>query len=409
MTDDSEMTAERGRALLDLGRAKDAESHFRAALATDPGSADLHVYLAHALHQQGRFTEAKDAAQAALAANPEHLGAMIVLSASLAGLKDLAGAMRPIQRALQLAPAVPDLHRQEGAILIAQDRSDAAVVSLARARTLDPEDSDIAALQAAAFFNVRRFAEAEQAVAEALTLDPNNAEAHRIRGLLRLRRGGGRGAVDAHQQALRLDPTEPEYREGLSVAMKTRNPLYGWLLAFSDWQRGLPGGARWAVFLAPFLATRVLRPFDDELWARIAIVVVFALVLLSWTLEPVMNTVLLCSRFARSLLPRDAKVATYAFLAYLLGALACVGVNLSNHSERALVLALGMALWSVSAGQTHLVDLRRRKLALGLQAAGAALTVAAVATAAAGAGAAAPLSGTLVMTGVAMLWFTSLA
>lgn len=409
MTDDSEMTAERGRALLDLGRAKDAESHFRAALATEPGSADLHVYLAHALHQQKRYAEAKDAAQAGLAANPEHLGGMLILSASLAGLKDLAGAMRPIQRALQIAPAVPDLHRQEGAILIAQDRSDAAVESLARARTLDPEDSDVAALQAAAFFNVRRFAEAEQAVSDALRLDPNNAEAHRIRGLLRLRQGGGRGAVDAHQQALRLDPTEPEYREGLSVAMKARNPLYGLLLRFSDWQRGLPGGARWAVFLGPYLATRVLRPFDDQVWARVVLVLVFGLVLLTWTLEPVMNTVLLCSSFARSLLPRDAKLATYAFIAYLLGALACVGVNLATHSERALVLALGMGLWSVSAGQTHLVGARRRKLAVGLQGGGALLTISAVAAAVAGAEAAGPLSGVLTLTGVAMLWFTSLA
>ena len=86
MPDDVDMTAERGRALLDLGRAQDAEAHFRTALAAEPGSADLHVFLAHALHQQERYAEARDAAQAGLAANPEHLGGMLVLSASLAGL-----------------------------------------------------------------------------------------------------------------------------------------------------------------------------------------------------------------------------------------------------------------------------------------------------------------------------------
>ncbi|GAB3074965.1 tetratricopeptide repeat protein [Pedococcus soli] len=415
MTDDVDQAAtaagavHRGRTLLELGRGKDAEPFFRRALAQDPGSSDLQIYLAHALHQQQRFVEAGEAAKAGLAANPQHLGGMLLLSAALAGQKDFHGAMRPIRRGLQIAPDFADLHRQEGAILIAQERSGEALASLERARALDPEDSDIVALHAAALYNVRRYDEAQTAVAEALRLNPNNSEGHRIRGLLSLRRGGGRDAVAAHQQALRLDPSDAEYRDGLALSMKTRNPLYGWLLRFSEWQRGLPGGARWALLFAPYLATRILGPLNDHLWARVALILVVAVVVLTWTLEPIMNTVLLCSRFARNLLPRDAKYATYAFLAYVTGALVCVAVNLATHSERALTLALGMAVWSVSAGQTHTVGLRRRTLALVFQGIGALLTVAAVATALAGVGAAAPLSGILVVTGVAMLWFTSLA
>lgn len=401
--------ADRGRALLDLGRAGEAETQFRLALASEPDDADHHVFLAQSLIQQGRHGEGRDAARNALAVEPDHVGGLVMLSAALAGLGEFDAALIAVRRGLQIAPSWAELHRQEGALLLAQDRPVEALPSLQRARSLAPEDPHIAALAAAALFNARRFTDAEEAVAQALRLDPDHAEAHRIRGLLSLRRGGGRAAVDAHRQALRLDPTEAEYREGLSVAMKSRNPLYGLLLRFGDWQQGLPDATRWLVFLAPFLASRVLRPFEDQWWARALLVLVFVLVMLTWTLEPVMNTVLLCSRYGRNLLPRGTRLATWAFLAYVTTALGATVVGLATHSGRAMVLAMGLALWSVSAGQTHLVRARFRTAARWLHGAGALLAVAATTAAAAGLPGAAPLSGALVGTGLLMLFFTSVA
>ena len=133
-----------------------------------------------------------------------------------------------------------------------------------------------------------------------------------------------------------------------------------------------------------------------------------ALVLLTWALEPVMNTVLLCSSYARNLLTPATKRATYAFLAYTVVALASVTVGIVVGSGPALVLALGLALWAVSAGQVHLAEPSRRRLALGLHGAGALLAVLASAAVALDASPAAALSAALVATGVAMIWFTAL-
>jgi len=401
--------AERGNALLDLGRAVEAEKYFREALAAEPANADLLVCLARSLHQQERYDEARDAARQGLAAAPEHLGGLLVLSAALAGLEDFPTALQAVRRGLQIAPALPQLHCQEGVLLIAQGRSAEAFGPLERARTLDPGDSGTVALISAALYNTRRFEDAERAASDALRLDPNNSEAHRILGLLSLRRGGGRSAVDAHRTALRLDPTDPDYREGLATAMKSRNPLYGLLLRLGDWQEGLPSGARWLVLLAPYLASRVLRPFDNYVWAQILLVLVFAVVLLMWALEPLMNTVLLCSSYARNLLPRGTKLATYAFMAYAVLAVASVTAGIAVTSGRALVLAFGLALWSVTAGQVHLVAASRKKIAFGLHTAGALLTIAACSALALGASAAGLLGGLLVLSGVAMIWFTALA
>ena len=349
MTDAAD-AAERGNALLDLGRAIDAEKYFREALAAEPANADLLVSLARSLQLQERYDEARDAARQGLAASPEHLGGLVVLSAAMAGLEDFPAALQAVQRALQIAPGLAQLHAQEGAILIAQGNSANAFGPLELARTLDPEDSETVALISAALYNTRRFEDAERAAVDALRLDPDNSEAHRILGLLSLRRGGGRSAVDAHRTALRLDPTDPDYREGLATAMKSRNPLYGLLLRFGDWQEGLPSGARWLVLLAPLFASRVLRPFSDHAWAQILLALVFGVVLLTWALEPVMNAVLLCSSYARNLLPRDAKLATYGFLAYAALAVASVIAGIATSTDDALLLALGLALWSVTAG-----------------------------------------------------------
>jgi Flp pilus assembly protein TadD len=400
--------AERGIVLLDLGRPAEAERHFRDALATDPSNADLMVYLAQSLNVQERYAEARDAAREALAANPRHVGGLIILSAALAGLQDFEHALDANRHGLQIAPDLPQLHRQQGAILISQGRSAEAFGPLERARTLDPEDSLTVALVGAALFNVRRFPEAEQAVADALRLDPDNPEAHRIRGLLSLRQGGGRTAVDAHRTALRLDPTDPGFREDLATAMKSRNPLYGLLLRFADWQAGLPSGARWLVLLAPFIATRILRPFNDQLWAQVLLVLIVAVVMLTWALEPVMNTVLLCSSYARNLLPAATKLATCAFLAYAVTALTAVIAGLTLPSNRALLLGFGLGLWAMSAGQAHQFYGRRKKVVLGLHAAGAVLAVLTASAMALGTSAAEPLSLVLILSGVAMLWFTAM-
>lgn len=408
---DSTGAAERGDLLLDLGRAAEAEKYFRVALVADPANADLLVSLAQSLQQQERYGAARDAARQALTAHPDHLGALVLLSAAMAGLEDFPAALEAVRRGLQIEPGLAQLHAQVGALLMAQDDSAAALGPLERARTLDPQNSGTVALLSAALHNTRQFEEAERTAREALRLDPDNAEAHRILGLLALRRGGGRSAVDAHRTALRLDPADPEYREGLATAMKSRNPLYGLLLRVGNWQEGLSKGARWLVLLAPFLATRVLRPFDDQVWARVLLAAVFAVVLLSWALEPLMNAVLLCSSYGRNLLPRDARLATYAFLGYAALAVGSVVVGIVIGSDDWLVLALGMGLWAASSGQTHLVDASRRKVAVTLQGIGALLAVWAglfVALGASPRGGVHP-GGLFFLAGLAMLWFTALA
>ncbi|WP_285100717.1 tetratricopeptide repeat protein [Promicromonospora sp. MEB111] len=408
MNETAAAAEQRGQALLELGRGREAEEQFRIALAATPGDPDLLTRLAQALLEQDRYQEAHDASRAAVSAAPEHMIAFSVLSASLAGLERLPEAREAVRRALALAPHFAGLHVQEARVLLAQDLSDEALASVARARALDPEDADGAAVQALALYETQRFGEADAAVQEALRLDPQNVAAHRIQGLLALRRGGGAPAVEAHRTALRLSPTDSGAREGLAVSLKSRNPIYGLLLRYSMWLQAQPKALRIGMVVLPVILTRLLRPFDDQPWATALIVVVLAYVVLSWSLEPLMNTVLLLSN-DRHVLGRPERLATYAFLGFAGTAVVVLVVGLAGNIPLFLTLALGLGLWTMSIGSAHTVQAGRVKvLTIG---AGVAALLAVVAFA----GTLAGLDGlgiavmTVLLGGVAALWFTAFA
>ena len=400
--------AERGMALLELGRARDAEQQLRRALAQEPDNATVLTLLAQAQVRQHRYEEAEDTSGSALAADPEHVPAHSVLAAALGGLGRYDDALRAVRQGLALAPELAGLHLQEAHALIALERHADALASTERAVRLAPNSSAAAALRAAILCDLRRYDEADAAVDEALRLDPENADAHRVRGVIALHRGGGKSAVRAHRTALRLDPTDTHSREALSVALKTRNPLYGWLLRFSLWLETLPRLVRVAVLLTPILLTRLLRPVADQPWAKTLLIVVVVLVLLTWALEPVMNCVLLLGR-DRHLLNRAARQATYGFLAFVAATAACwVFAQKTGHGQlMAVTFALGM--WAMAVGSAHLLVPGQRKLVwYGTVAAVllGAMAVVAVLVSAPAAGVAVAL---VILSGVAALWFMAAA
>jgi tetratricopeptide (TPR) repeat protein len=399
---------QRGAALLDLGRAREAEQHLREALAAEPGDTTVLTLLADALLRQERHDEALDTSRSALAAAPENVLAHSIHAAALAGLRRLDDALEAVRRGLALAPEVAGLHKQEGAILLASKEYTRALASIDRAARLDPEDSSTVVLRAAVLFELRRYDDAAAAVDEALRLDPENAEAHRIAGVLALRRGGGKSAVQAHRTALRLDPTDPHSRDGLTTALKSRNPLYGLLLRFGFWLNTLPKGVRIAVLLAPFVVSRLLRPFEDQVWALVLIIAVTVAALLSWTLEPVMNLVLVLGR-ERHLLTREARHATYLFVAFLAAGVTVAVISQGSGPAQLLAVAIGLGFWAMATGSSHLLAPGTRKIVLGGAAGAVAIGAMAVVAVAVGAPAATVAVAVLLLSGIAAVWFTAFA
>ncbi|MFC7490412.1 MULTISPECIES: tetratricopeptide repeat protein [unclassified Knoellia] len=404
MSDTASSAGARAVALLELGRPAEAERELRRGLASSPHDLQMHVDLTRALLMQERLDEAMEASAQALSLAPDHPFVLYIRSLAQGAIGDLAAGLGTIDSALRLAPEASRLHRHRGSLLHQQDRPAEALISFERARALDPEDAEVVAAIAGALHDLRRDDEAESAIADALALDPECAAAHHIRSLQSMRSGATADALDASRDAVRLDPTNAVTKEQLAVAMKARNPLYRVLWSFCDWFNGQTDPTRVAITVAPLLLSRFLQTFDDALWAQAVLAVLVSFVALTWLLEPLMNTVIMCSRYGRGLLPKVTRQATYAFVGFALVAPSAVIVGISADVDAMFLVALSSVVWAAIAGSIPGIPVRHRVLFwIGTSAAGA-LTAISIPAAVIGASLVWPVTLALLLTGVAALW-----
>lgn len=359
MTNTEAGFAQRAAAMIDLGRAAEAEVLIRDGLRQSPEASELLWLLALATNAQHRFAEASEHARAAIARDPEDARYFSALASVHRGTGHHDAALDAIGRALSLAPGWSFLHTQQADVYLASGRPESAISSARQARELDPVDADAAAVLAAALYDDGRLDEARDAVHEALGLDPENVNAHRVRGMMGLRTGSTSEAIEGYRQALRLDPKSERARQGLSIALRTRNPLYRWLLQFSVRVGTLPAGRMWLVTLAPLFASRALRTYSDQPWAIAILVLLWGAFALVWATSPITTLVLMASQFGRAILEREAKIAAATFGVLAVLSVGCFVASMSLPNLLGVGVAFG--LLAVVAGATDGRDEDRRR------------------------------------------------
>ena len=88
--------------------------------------------------------------------------------------------------------------------------------------------------------------------------------------------------------------------------------------------------------------------------------------------------------------------------------LVAVAVGWSTGRGQVLALAGGLVLWAVSAGHLHLTEPQWRSTAERLVTGGAVMSALCAVAVALAAGMATPLLAVLIVSGIAMMWFTAL-
>ncbi|MCW2528191.1 MAG: hypothetical protein JWM76_3051 [Pseudonocardiales bacterium] len=313
MSEQSATLADRASALLELGRAAEAEAVVRSALQIDPDDVDLLLILSQALLAQSRYDKAQATAELAVAADPSSVTGLSCLAAAASGRGKFRVALTAVDRALQIAPDFADLHRQRAQILLADGRTPLALESAYRARELSPQNADVAAVLAEALSKNGQQTLARTEVSRALSLEPDSARNHRAAGRIGLHEGGREQSLRHFREALRLDPTDPSARAGFAAALKSRNPVYRQLLLFEFWFSSLPTQARWFVRLAPLVLVRVLASLGDGPIVLAVLIPVLLVFVVSWATEPVLNLLLMASPVDRYLLTKRERTATAAF------------------------------------------------------------------------------------------------
>jgi predicted O-linked N-acetylglucosamine transferase (SPINDLY family) len=167
-----------GNVLRDQGRFDEAEELFRHALAVRPIYPEAHYNLANVLVDQGRTEEAVSHYQQAIAQNPGLAIAHYNLANALRVQGKLGEAAECYERAIAVAPDWADAHNNLGTVLHDLDRLSEAEACFRRAIAIQPEDATALDNLATALRSAGRVDEAITCLRRALAINPNGTVAH---------------------------------------------------------------------------------------------------------------------------------------------------------------------------------------------------------------------------------------
>ncbi len=171
--------------LLKLGRIREAERSYRAALAVAPALPQAVVNLAHLLRTQGRSREALEVIGNAFTAGPPHPRVLLERGLIRAESGSAAEALADFRRGLELAPENPDLLENAAKAAYALGRLDEAVSLYLRLATVRPRDpGPWKTVGAIRLHRLHDRLGAMEAFRHALTLERDPGERHKLTDLL---------------------------------------------------------------------------------------------------------------------------------------------------------------------------------------------------------------------------------
>lgn len=268
----ADLEVARAEHLLALGRFVEAEARARSILTQDPEDPAAMRVLATAVTDQGRYHDALPLARRLVTAVPDAAAGYLLLSEVYSGLGDCEMALAVARQALRVDPMDPGSHYAVADRLSTMSHTEdgEALQHAERAVALAPHVPDAHNLVGMILLASDRLDEAEAAFRRALAIDPGYAPAHVNLAGVDLGRGRFAAAAAGVRRRVQADPR--------------RVPEGGWAAAFlrSVLARLL------ALSLASLLVLAAVATLGAPAWARALLCGVIVLGLVSWAL-PIMR------------------------------------------------------------------------------------------------------------------------
>ena len=176
---------EQGNMFFAKGRFREAEQHFRSAIALQPDFVQAHVNLGNSLLDQGRSEQA----------------------------------LASFQHAVALQPAARSLYMNVGLALHALLRYDEAIESYRKGLSGELLDAQIYCNLGAAQQSAERNEDALESFRSAIAIYPKMSPAYHHIGNILVEKGDVEGAVEAYQSALAIDPRAHATLSSMMFAM----------------------------------------------------------------------------------------------------------------------------------------------------------------------------------------------
>ncbi|WP_044640450.1 tetratricopeptide repeat protein [Risungbinella massiliensis] len=200
------------------------DSAFQAiqeAIRIDPLEADYHYYLGFLYYKTKKFKQAIKVLQHVLSIDPDHLGTHLLF----------------------------------GHIFLSKRKKKKALIHIQRAMELDPTNPDCHSLMAFGLGQVGKIRQGKETLQTVLNLEPDNVDSQHAYGIFLLYYMHKPKEALVHlQEAIRLDPNDPEVLEDYLEAIKAKNWFYYLFWRVALWNGRL---GKWRFLLIPFLAVIV--------------------------------------------------------------------------------------------------------------------------------------------------------
>jgi tetratricopeptide (TPR) repeat protein len=340
------MTAQLDRALqfYNLGRTEMAEAELRLILAQNHADPFAHGLLAQCLSRLEKHDEAQREASWSIASAPDvpygHYSLAVVLDAR----DELPAALAAIDEAIRLDPENESYFARRGVILYQMGRHADALAAADQGLELDPEHSVCINVRAMALTMLGRREEAGATLAGALQRAPEDALSHANLGWNHLHQGNAKKAEEHFREALRLDPEMKHARSGVVEALKARNPVYRFVLAYFLWMSRLGPKARFGVIVGGYFLFKALQKLQDRVpstrpWIMPLLIAYIVWVALTWLADPLFNLVLRLHPFGRLALSRDQRISSNWVGITILLAIAALAFGIATGSQAAYLTA----------------------------------------------------------------------
>ena len=329
-----------------------AEKEVRQALIQHPQDSHAHALLGLCLMRQDKLPEAQAETEQAIVLEPDEPYPHYCRSIVTSHRNHYAEAEQSAREAIRLNPTQPDYHAQLAVTLFQQEKWQASHDAVMTGLQYDAEHAGCNNIRSMALTKLGRQDESIAAVDQNLANDPDDEFAHANKGWALLHEGKPYPALEHFREALRLDPNFEYAQMGIVEALKARNFLYRWMLAYFLWMARLDNRARWGVVIGGYIGARILRSIsrtnpDLEIYIAPLLFIYLAFVLLTWFAVPFFNLLLRLNKFGRHALSRDDRISSNWFGLCVLVGITSIAIAIFTPFTSALMFALfaaGMAL-----------------------------------------------------------------
>ncbi|ADV48943.1 tetratricopeptide repeat protein [Cellulophaga sp. E16_2] len=316
---------DRGIQLLELGRTKDAITYFKKAITEDHQDWTSKFYLAICYLNEKQLDEAEAISDSLLHDTPNDANIFYLKAKIKLQQDDFSESQKFIDMAIAINPYDADYFGLKAGLLLQKKKFNEGLAAVSEGLKIDAKNAYCLNLRAQILTKLNRIPEANQTVEDILYDNPEDSYSHANVGWVELENGNHKKALEHFKQALQFDPNFEYAREGMTTALKSKNPIYRWYLKYSFWMAKQSSKNQWVFIIGLYVAYRVAVSLLDSAglsYVAIPLIVAYLLFALGgWIMEPLSNTILNFDKYGKFLLNKNEKISGMVF-----GGLALLGL-----------------------------------------------------------------------------------